>query len=391
MSRYAPEPQHTHGSPHRTGILLVNLGTPDAPTAPALRRYLGQFLWDPRVVEIPRPLWWLILKGIILNIRPKKSAEKYAAIWLPEGSPLRVYTERQAKLLKGLLGEQGHGHLLVDYAMRYGQPSIPDTLDRMKAAGATRILIVPLYPQYAASTTASVFDAVADWGQRSRNLPAFRFVRHYHDDPRYIETLAASVREHWQKVGAGPTQADALPVGGSEPGLRARGATKVGAGGTAYRLVMSFHGLPRRSLDLGDPYFCECQKTGRLLAEALGLNAGQFIVTFQSRFGKAEWLQPYTQPTLEQLPHKGVKRVDVICPGFAADCLETLEEIAIEVKAAYLSNGGGEFHYIPCLNDRQDGIGMLAGIVKDHLGQWMESLPADPETANRAKSLGASA
>jgi ferrochelatase len=362
MSRYAQEPPHTHGSPHHTGILLVNLGTPDAPTAPALRRYLGQFLWDPRVVEIPRPLWWLILKGIILNVRPRKSAEKYAAIWLPEGSPLRVYTVRQANLLKHLLDEQGHSHLQVDYAMRYGQPSIPDTLDKMKAAGATRILIVPLYPQYAASTTASVFDDVADWGKRTRNLPALRFVRHYPDDSRYIAALAASVREHWQKVGTGDT---------------------------AYKLVMSFHGLPRRSLDLGDPYFCECQKTGRLLAAALGLNAEQFIVTFQSRFGKAEWLQPYTQPTLEQLGRDGVKRVDVICPGFAADCLETLEEIAMEVKTAYLSNGGGEFHYIPCLNERPDGIAMLAEIAKDHLGSWMAPQTTDPETAHRAKSLGA--
>lgn len=364
MPRYAPEPPHVHGQAGRTAVLLVNLGTPDAPTAPALRRYLGQFLWDPRVVEIPRPLWWLILKGVILNTRPKQSAEKYAAVWLPEGSPLRVYTERQAKLLKGRLGAAGHGHLLIDYAMRYGEPAIGATLDRLKAEGATRILIVPLYPQYAASTTASVFDDVADWGKRTRHLPALRFVRDYHDDARYIAALAASVREHWARTGGQPAGAD-------------------------YRLVMSFHGLPRRSLDLGDPYFCECQKTGRLLAEALGLDAGQYLVSFQSRFGKAEWLQPYTQPTLEQLGREGVRRVDAICPGFAADCLETLEEIAMECKAAYLSRGGGEFHYIPCLNDRPDGIAMLAGIVTDHLGGWLAPQAADPQTAERAKALGA--
>jgi ferrochelatase len=365
MSRYRPEPAHTHGSPRRTGVLLVNLGTPTAPTAPALRRYLKQFLSDPRVVEIPKPIWWLILNGIILNIRPKKSAAKYAAVWMPEGSPLRVYTERQAKLVKGKLGAEGHGDLLVDYAMRYGEPSITDALDRMKAAGANRILVVPLYPQYAASTTASVFDDVADWAKRTRHLPALRFVRNYHDDPRYIAALAASVHEHWEKVGAG--------------GTAASGAM----------LVMSFHGLPRRSLDLGDPYFCECQKTGRLLAEALGLSPNEYRVTFQSRFGKAEWLQPYTQATLEKLPSEGVKRVDVICPGFAADCLETLEEIAMECKSAYLSQGGGEFHYIPCLNDRDDGIAMLAGVVKDHLGSWLETQTVEPQTAVRAKTLGA--
>ena len=363
MSRYLPEPTQTHGSPRRTGILLVNLGTPEAPTAPALRRYLKQFLWDPRVVEIPRPLWWLILNGIILTFRPKKSAAKYAAVWMPEGSPLRVFTERQAKLLKGLLGAQGHSQLLVEYAMRYGQPSIAATLDRMKAAGATRILIVPLYPQYAASTTASVFDDVADWVKRTRHLPALRFIRNYHDDPRYIGALAASVLEHWGQIRR-PASAD-------------------------YRLVISFHGLPRRSLELGDPYFCECQKSGRLLAEALGLSEQQYVITFQSRFGKAEWLKPYTQATLEKLAREGVKRVDVICPGFAADCLETLEEIAMECKAAYLSNGGGEFHYIPCLNDRQDGIAMLTDIVKDHLGNWLEPQVTDPQTATRAQALGA--
>jgi ferrochelatase len=343
--------------------LLVNLGTPTAPTAPALRRYLKQFLSDPRVVEIPKPIWWLILNGIILNIRPKKSAEKYAAIWLPEGSPLRVHTERQARLVGQLLGEHGHDQLLVDYAMRYGEPSITDALDRMKAAGANRILILPLYPQYAASTTASVFDDVADWGKRQRNLPALRFVRHYHDDPRYIAALAASVREHWAQTSR-PTSAD-------------------------FCLVMSFHGLPRRSLDLGDPYFCECQKTGRLLAEALELSQAQYRITFQSRFGKAEWLQPYTQPTLEQLARDGVKRIDLVCPGFAADCLETLEEIAMECKDAYLAHGGGEFHYLPCLNERDDHIDLLTGLVTDHLGNWLTVPAADASAAARARALGA--
>lgn len=363
MPRFAPEPVHAHDQPLRTGVLLVNLGTPDAPTAPALRRYLKQFLSDPRVVEIPGPLWWPILNGIILNLRPKKSAAKYASIWLPEGSPLRVYTERQTKLVKGLLSAHRHDHLRVDYAMRYGQPSIAAALDRLKAAGADRILIVPLYPQYSASTTASVFDEVADWGKRQRNLPALRCVRNYHDDPRYIAALAASVREHWAKAGR-PAGAD-------------------------FRLVMSFHGLPRRNLDLGDPYYCECLKTGRLLGEALGLTPEQYLVTFQSRFGKAEWLQPYTQPTLEQLASDGIKRVDVICPGFAADCLETLEEIGMECKATFLSCGGGEFHYLPCLNDRPDHIELLTALIEEHLAGWLAPRAADPQTQERAKAAGA--
>ena len=258
MPRYAPEPAPNHGAPRRTAVLLVNLGTPEAPTAAALRRYLKQFLWDPRVVEIPRPVWWLILNGIILNTRPAKSAAKYAKIWLADGSPLKVHTERQAKLLKGWLGESGSPDLAVAWAMRYGQPSIASVLDRFKQEGVERVLVVPAYPQYAASSTASVMDDVADWIKRSRNPLEFRFIKHFHDHPGYIAALAASVREHWV------------------------------ARGRPDKLVMSFHGLPRRSLDLGDPYYCECQKTGRLLAEALGLTEEDYLITFQSRFGKAE-------------------------------------------------------------------------------------------------------
>ncbi len=362
MSRYRPEPVHTHGSPRRTGVLLVNLGTPAAPTAPALRRYLKQFLSDPRVVEIPKPIWWLILNGIILNVRPKKSAAKYASVWMPEGSPLRVYTERQAKLVKGKLGADGHGELLVDYAMRYGEPSIPGALDRMKAAGANRILVVPLYPQYAASTTASVMDEVTDWLKRTRNQPEIRTIRSYCDAPAYINALAESIRSDWRT---------------HQPR------------GESFRLVMSFHGLPKRSLDLGDPYFCECHKTGRLLAEALGLAPDRYLITFQSRFGKAEWLQPYTQPTLEKLAREGVKRVDVVCPGFLADCLETLEEIALECKAAFLAEGGSEFNYLPCLNDRPDGIAALVAVIEPHLSGWPFIRPADPKTADRARAHGA--
>ena len=359
MPRFAPEPPHQHGTAQHTAIVLINLGTPDEPTAPALRRYLKEFLSDPRVVEIPRPLWWLILNGVILNIRPAKSAEKYAKIWMQDGSPLRVYTKQQATLLKGLLGEQGLGALRVEWAMRYGTPGIQETLDRLKQDGCTRILILPLYPQYAASTTASVMDEVSDWTKRTRNLPEMRMVRNYHDDPAYIAALSASVREHWTKEGRGEL------------------------------LLMSFHGLPRRSLELGDPYFCECHKTGRLVAESLNLKESDYRITFQSRFGRAQWLQPYTQATLEQLPVQGISKVDVICPGFVADCLETLEEIAMECKTAFLNAGGKEFRYVPCLNGRPDWIAALAGVALLHLGGWPTSVAASPLSLSQAKQFGA--
>lgn len=365
MSRFQPEPAHRHGTPAHTAVLVINLGTPEAASAPALRRYLKEFLSDPRVVEIPRPLWWLILNGIILNVRPKKSAEKYASVWMPEGSPLKVHTERQTRLLKGFLGEAGH-HVVVDYAMRYGQPSIPATLDRLKAAGCTRILLLPLYPQYAASTTATAFDAAYGWAQKTRNQPDLRGVRSFADHPGYIAALAASVREHWA--------ANGRPTG-------------------AYRLIMSFHGVPRYTLDKGDPYHCECQKTGRLLAEALGLGKDEYQICFQSRFGRAEWLQPYTAPTLQALGKAGVERVDVMCPGFPADCLETLEEIAMEGKADFIQAGGKDYRYIPCLNERDDWIRALADIAATHLQGWPTRTAPEQAAldlcALRAKALGA--
>jgi ferrochelatase len=360
MPRFAAEPAHAHGAAQRTAVVLVNLGTPQAPTAPALRRYLKQFLSDPRVVEIPKPIWWLILNGIILNVRPAKSAAKYASIWMDGGSPLKVFTERQAKLLQGLVGERISPELRVEWAMRYGSPGVQETLDRLKSEGFRRILILPLYPQYAASTTASVMDEVADWIKRTRNLCELRLIRNYHDDAAYIGALAASVCEHWAKSGRGEV------------------------------LLMSFHGLPKRSLDLGDPYFCECHKTGRLLAEALQLQPSQYRITFQSRFGRAEWLQPYTQLSLEKLPGQGIKKVDVICPGFVSDCLETLEEIAMECKEAFLHSGGEVFNYIPCLNDRPDWIATLADITERNLGGWPIAAASDPASAERAKALGAS-
>jgi protoporphyrin/coproporphyrin ferrochelatase len=360
---FAPEPAHRHGSPTTTAVLLVNLGTPDEPTPAALRRYLAEFLWDPRVVEIPRALWWLILHGVILRVRPAKSAKKYASIWTPEGSPLQAWSAKQATLLRGYLGERGQP-VLVRHAMRYGNPSVASVLDELKAAGATRILVLPMYPQYAAATTASAIDSVSAWARRTRSLPELRFVNHYHDDDGYIDALAHRVRAHWQ------------------------------AHGRAERLVLSFHGVPRRTLLLGDPYHCECQKTARLLRERLGLTEAELIVTFQSRFGKAEWLQPYTEPTLVALARQGVKSVAVMCPGFSADCLETLEEIDHEVRAAYLGAGGSEYHYIPCLNDSHPWIAALADITIRHLQGWPAARPDAAALAaqtQRALAAGASA
>lgn len=365
MSRYRAEPAYRHGSSAATAVLLINLGTPAAPTAAAVRRYLKEFLSDPRVVEIPRALWWLILNGIILNVRPRRSAEKYAAIWTPEGSPLKVHVERQSKLLRGFLGQAGH-RVTVAYAMRYGEPSIPETLARLKAEGCTRILLLPLYPQYSASTTASAFDAAANWLQSVRNQPEIRMLRSFADDRGYVAALAASVREHWSKN----TRPD-----------------------SSYRLVMSFHGLPRDTLDKGDPYHCECQKTARLLAEALGLAQEQYQVCFQSRFGRAEWLQPYTAATLRALAKQGVDRVDVICPGFPADCLETLEEIALEGRGEFIDAGGKEYHYLPCLNERDDWMRALADLASRHLQGWPTQTPPDAASlelgALRARAMGA--
>lgn len=318
-------------------ILLVNLGTPDAPTAPALRRYLAEFLGDRRVVDLPRLLWWPILHGIILNTRPAKSAAKYAKIWTAEGSPLKVHTERQAKLVKGLLGHRGIEGIAVAWAMRYGQPSIGETLDRLKREGIGRIVVLPLYPQFSGSTTASTQDAVAAWRRRNPGSPEIVEIGDYHEHAGYIGALAQSVRDHWQIEGR------------------------------ADKLVMSFHGIPQRAVDRGDPYAGQCLRTAALLAQALDLAPGDWQATFQSRFGAAKWLQPYTQPTLEQFAREGVRRVDVICPGFPADCLETLEEIAMECRAAFLAAGGREFRYIPCLNERPDWIAALSEIASAHM------------------------
>ena len=359
---FKPEPEHHHGQAPRTAVLLVNLGTPDAPTAPALRRYLAEFLSDPRVVEIPKLVWWPILHGIILRTRPARSAAKYASVWMPEGSPLAVWTQRQTTALAAALAAAGH-QLIVRHAMRYGNPSLPDTLDALRSEGVTRVLVLPLYPQYAAATTASISDKVLQWATQARRMPELRFVAEYHDDPAYIEALAGQMRAHWAEHGR------------------------------ADKLVLSFHGVPERSLHLGDPYHCQCHKTARLLATALGLGKDEVLVTFQSRFGKAKWLEPYTEPTLQALAAAGTKHVDVMCPGFVADCLETLEEINQEARDAFLEAGGESFRYVPCLNDAPVWIQALSALAERHLAGWdTRALPDAAELAlqrDRALALGA--
>lgn len=364
---FRPEPSHTHGTLTQAAIVLVNLGTPAAPTAAAVRPYLRQFLADQRVVEIPRAIWWFILNGIIVPFRSGKSAHKYAAIWTREGSPLRVHTERQAAMLQEAMTERGHAVKVV-YAMRYGQPSVASVLQDLKLAGCDRILVLPAYPQYSAATTASIYDAVFAHYQKERNIPELRLIKHYHDNESYLGALAHAVESHWEMHG--------------KPEV----------------LVMSFHGTPKRTLLLGDPYFCECHKTARLLAERLGLAPEAYRVTFQSRFGKAEWLQPYTQPTVEQLGRDGIRRIDMICPGFTSDCLETLEEIDMEVRQAFADNGGQTFHYIPCLNESPVWQSALTDIVEQHLIGWhtirtpamLEEQKAQAQiTHTQAKRLGA--
>jgi len=362
MPKLLPEPPYKHGNPPLCGILVSNLGTPAAPTPDAVRKYLAEFLSDPRVVELPAALWKPILHGVVLRTRPASSAAKYAKIWLPEGSPLLVHTQRQAALLKGYLGERGCGRIPVEVGMRYGEPSIATALAALKAQGCDRILFLPLYPQYAASTTATAQDALFGAMAAYRNSPAIRTIRHFHDHPGYIGALAESVRAHWRQSGR------------------------------PEKLVMSFHGLPKVSLMRGDPYHCECQKTARLLAEALGLEADQHVIAFQSLFGRQEWLKPYTAGVLESLARAGVGRVDVICPGFTADCLETLEEIGIEGKATFLAAGGKEYHQIPCLNERDDWIHALTDIALENLSGWLAPAPDSAGLAGqreRAIALGA--
>ena len=336
-------------SPHlrqpKVGVLLLNLGTPDAPTTSALRRYLGEFLWDPRIVEMSRPLWWLILHGIILRIRPAKSAHAYQTVWTEQGSPLLVTSQQQADLLQQRLQNEVNPHFIVELGMRYGNPSIASALDKLKKANVQRLVVLPLYPQYSATTTASSFDAIYQELQRWRWIPELRFINGYADHTAYISALVQSVEQAWQE------------------------------GGRSELLIFSFHGTPQRYFEAGDPYYCFCQKSARLVAEKLGLSKEQYRVTFQSRFGKEPWLQPYTDATLASLPASGVKSVSVICPGFSVDCLETIEEIEVENRDVFLAAGGESFQYIPALNASESHIEMMKQLVEQHCLGW--PLPDD--------------
>ncbi len=353
-NRFSSSQSFTHAQPERTAVLLLQLGTPAAPKPREVRAYLKEFLSDPRVVEIPKFVWALILNGIILNVRPKQSAAKYATVWTDEGSPLAAHTIKQTKLLQGLLGQRGHD-IEVVYAMRYGQPSVSSVMKKLREKNVTRLLCIPLYPQYAGATTATALDAVFAELSTWRNQPELRTIRAFAKDSDYISALASNIEKTW------------------------------GYNGKPDKLVMTFHGVPKRTLMLGDPYHCECLVTARLLAEKLNLRKEDYVVTFQSRFGKAEWLQPYTEPTLQALAKQGVKRIDVVCPGFVADCLETLEEIAIEGKEAFIEAGGKDYRYIPCLNEQDMWIAALGNLAEAHMHGWQTMRLND--TAVRATGI----
>ena len=357
MAYYNPEPPFSHGDQLKVGILIANLGTPDAANSSALRRYLGQFLMDRRVVEIPRFIWCWILHCIILVIRPKKSAAKYAQVWTPEGSPLLVHAQKQTQLLRGFLAQKVKSPFIVELGMSYGNPSMKSAIESLKAQHCDRILVFPLYPQYAASSTASAMDAVWRVLLKMRNMPAIRSIRNYHDHPAYILALANSVQEHWRVNG--------------KPNFD-----------NGEKLVMSFHGVPKVHLTKGDPYHCQCHKTGRLLAEALGLSKDDYLVAFQSRFGKQEWLKPYLAATLADLGKAKTARIDVICPGFSADCLETLEEIAMEGKEIFTHAGGGDYHYIAALNESEAWIHAMTQIALENLQGWVSTEWHDTQAKN---------
>ena len=342
-----------HSQEDKIGVLITNLGTPEAPTTSAVRRYLAQFLSDPRVVEVPKLIWLLILHGVILRIRPKRSAHAYKSVWTERGSPLLFHTQDQCAALAQRLRAQYGDRLVVQFGMRYGQPAIAQSLQSMADQGVRRLLVLPLYPQYSGSTSGSTFDALADDYRHRRWLPHVRFVADYYDYPAYIQALAKRIRLHWAEHGR------------------------------ADKLLLSYHGLPLAFLTNGDPYHCHCHVTSRLLAEELGLDSEQVLTTFQSRVGAAEWLKPYTDQTLKSLPKQGVKSIQVACPGFAADCLETIEEIGVENRAYFIENGGERYEYISALNATDEHIEMLANLVQDNLGGWDKTSATDYEARER--------
>ena len=339
--RYISSPDFHRDGAERIGILLVNSGTPASPDPADVRKFLHGMLGDPRVVELPRLLWLPILHTLILPFRPRRSARKYGKIWTAYGSPLLDLSERLKRELRSTLAQRMLAPLSLELGMLYGgDPTVPQALTRLRESGAQRILVVPMFPQYCGATTGAVYDQVNAELRRWRWLPELRFVAEYHDYPGYIEALRASVTQHWE------------------------------AEGRTQHLLMSFHGIPERYFHKGDPYFCKCQKTARLLADELLLKDDEWSVSFQSRFGPDGWLRPYTSKVLEEMPDRGLRRVTVICPGFAADCLETLEEIDMENRARFIAAGGEEFHYVPALNARAEHARFLADLIARHCQGW---------------------
>lgn len=350
--KYIGTPDYQHGTPERLGVLLVNLGTPTAPETKAVRRYLAEFLSDPRIIELPRWLWNLILHGIVLRIRPSRSASAYREVWSEEeGSPLLSISRAQTRAVRAEMEKRFGDKVVVVLGMRYGDPTIDSAVRELEAANVRRLIVLPMYPQYSGTTTASVFDAVTARFQRTRWIPEMRFINQFCDQPNFIKALGDSVRESWEKNGRGDL------------------------------LVTSYHGIPKRYLTSGDPYHCLCHKTSRLLADELGLTQDQIRVVFQSRVGREEWLRPYCDETMKQLPDEGFKSIDVLCPAFSADCLETIEEISGENREYFEEHGGERFQYIPCLNDRADHVTFLADLLERHAQGWPETDPAHDEAA----------
>jgi protoporphyrin/coproporphyrin ferrochelatase len=364
MNRYSGTTDYQHGTPSRTGLMLVNLGTPDDPSPRAVRRYLAEFLSDPRVIEMPRLLWWLILHGVILRVRPKRSAHAYGKIWTPEGSPLLTESRAVTDALRSRLRQRYGDRLSVELAMTYGQPSITQALDRFAGDNVQRLLVLPLYPQYSATSTGAIFDRLTAELRGWRYVPELRFINQYWEQPAYIEAVAQSIADHWRSQGR-------------------------------KHLLFSFHSIPKRYFLAGDPYHCFCQATARRIAQRLDLADTEWSIGFQSRFGREEWLQPYVDKLLEQYAKNGPRQVTLVCPGFATDCLETLEEIDMQNRDLFLSAGGESFDYVPCLNSSEAHVNLLEQLVIKHAAGWSElEQPADPAalavSRMRAKALGAS-
>jgi len=355
MTQFLGTPDYTHGAPARVGVVLVNLGTPDDPSPRAVRKYLAEFLWDPRVIEMNRVLWWLVLHGVILRFRPKRSAHAYQKIWTPAGSPLLIESRKLVDALAARLHARFGDAVTVELAMSYGQPSIAGVVERLRRENVQRLLVLPLYPQYSATTAGSIFDFVTREFRRWRRVPELRFVSQYWDNPRYLGAVADSIAAHWQVHGR-------------------------------KHLLFSFHSIPKRYFLAGDPYHCFCHATARAVAARLGLAATEWSVGFQSRFGREEWLKPYVDLLLQDYARQGPRQVTVVCPGFATDCLETLEEIAMQNRELFLSHGGEAFDYVPCLNASPAHVDALEDVVMTHAQGWPELSGEAPDDAARARS-----